>query len=176
MRGEGWATEEHLVDVGAAVLRERGVDGFSLREVARRAGVSAAAVYRHFADKDALLRDIADGTYQELLRALVSAASHRTPRARLESAVNALLRFAYEHPDEQRALLSTPRTDDTLHLLTDRTREMTTPAQARPLAFALYAHAFGVAALRRAGKLREVGEFDRFWRQSVERIVSAFQK
>lgn len=48
-----------LVDEALRVIRLEGLDAFSLREVARRVGVSANAAYRHFEDKDALLAAVA---------------------------------------------------------------------------------------------------------------------
>lgn len=48
-----------LVRAAADLARERGPDGVVLREVARRTGVSHNAAYRHFADRDALLAEIA---------------------------------------------------------------------------------------------------------------------
>ena len=44
-----------LVDAAVAIIGEEGAAGFQLRAVARRAGVSPAAPYRHFRDKDDLL-------------------------------------------------------------------------------------------------------------------------
>ena len=51
--------KRELVAAGRRVLEESGVEGLSLRGVAREAGVSQAAPYHHFADKDALLAAIA---------------------------------------------------------------------------------------------------------------------
>ncbi|MBX3014446.1 MAG: TetR/AcrR family transcriptional regulator [Caldilineaceae bacterium] len=45
---------------GLEIVEEEGVDQFNLRAVARRVGVTHAAPYRHFADKDALLAAIAE--------------------------------------------------------------------------------------------------------------------
>ncbi len=44
-----------LLDEAVAVLRETGVDGLSLRDLARRAGVSHGAPRSHFVDRQALL-------------------------------------------------------------------------------------------------------------------------
>ena len=48
-----------LLDAGVALIGEAGPKGFTIREVARRAGVSHNAPYRHFRDKDELLEAIA---------------------------------------------------------------------------------------------------------------------
>ncbi len=50
---------EALVQAAADLARERGPDGVVLREVARRTGVSHNAAYRHFADRDQLLGEVA---------------------------------------------------------------------------------------------------------------------
>ena len=55
------------------LLDEGGVPAVSLREVARRAGVTPAACYRHFADKEALLTALAVEGFQEFAHALQSA-------------------------------------------------------------------------------------------------------
>jgi AcrR family transcriptional regulator len=44
-----------LIDGAIELIAERGVRGFSLAELSRRAGVTVAAPYRHFADRDELL-------------------------------------------------------------------------------------------------------------------------
>lgn len=55
-----------LRDSATAILTETGRWDFSLREVARRAGVSHAASYRHFADKEALIAEVALTGYEAL--------------------------------------------------------------------------------------------------------------
>lgn len=93
----------------AAALKEiakTGPEGFSLREVARRAGVSAPAVYRHFKDKDALLAAVAVEC-SERIQAAMAAALENAPADTLERfrAVGiAYVRFAVEHPEHFRAM------------------------------------------------------------------------
>jgi len=62
-----------LLDVADRLIDEDGVGGFSLREVARRAGVSAPAAYRHFRDKEALLAALAKKGFDDFAAALQGA-------------------------------------------------------------------------------------------------------
>ena len=50
-----------LMEVAKELIAERGLDGFTLREVARRVGVTHVAAYRHYADRRALLAAVAVG-------------------------------------------------------------------------------------------------------------------
>jgi AcrR family transcriptional regulator len=60
------ALREALVDTALDLIAERGPAGFSVAEVARRAEVSAAAPYRHFPDRAALLAAVAGAAARRL--------------------------------------------------------------------------------------------------------------
>jgi len=47
-----------LMDAALDLVQEKGPHGFTMREAARRAGVSSGAPYKHFADRDALMREL----------------------------------------------------------------------------------------------------------------------
>src|ERR1700680_2908602 len=64
---------EALVTAARRLIAERGPAGFTLVEAARLAGVSAAAPYRHFTDRDALLAEAARRGLQEFDRRLATA-------------------------------------------------------------------------------------------------------
>ncbi|MFL4470393.1 TetR/AcrR family transcriptional regulator [Tateyamaria armeniaca] len=49
----------HLVETVRILVEEKGADGFSISEAARRAGVSSAAPYKHFADRGEIVRAVA---------------------------------------------------------------------------------------------------------------------
>lgn len=59
-----------LIEAAEAVLAERGVEGFSLREVARRSGVSPAAPAHHFGDAAGLLTAVATTAFDNLTAAM----------------------------------------------------------------------------------------------------------
>jgi AcrR family transcriptional regulator len=55
-----------VIDAGFALLAEKGLDAFSVAEIARRVGVSTAAPYRHFADRDEIVAAMATQAAREL--------------------------------------------------------------------------------------------------------------
>jgi AcrR family transcriptional regulator len=62
-----------LIDASIDLIRESGPDGFTLREVARRARVSHTAPYRHFQDKSDLLAAVAEQGFTDLRLAVEQA-------------------------------------------------------------------------------------------------------
>ncbi|MFI7671965.1 TetR/AcrR family transcriptional regulator [Nocardia sp. NPDC049526] len=86
-----------LVDAGRALVQEDGVAGLTLRAAATRAGVSAAAPYRHFADKEALLAAVMTQGFGELAQAL-SAIEVDDPLLRLHAIGHRYLEFVAAEP------------------------------------------------------------------------------
>jgi len=97
-----------LVRAAMELLEESGETALSLRAVARRAGVSPAAPYRHYADREALVSAVAALGYRELAERL--AAAHPTPSTpeQLASVANAYVRFALERPALFRIMFGEP--------------------------------------------------------------------
>ncbi|MDN4163089.1 TetR/AcrR family transcriptional regulator [Nocardioides abyssi] len=88
-----------LVDAGTALLEEQSPTNVSLREVARRAGVSHAAPYHHFGDRGGLLKAIGDGCMRDFLdRQEAAAAAEADPAERLVALGEAYVSFAAERP------------------------------------------------------------------------------
>jgi AcrR family transcriptional regulator len=97
-----------LLDATVTLVARRGVDGFSLRETARAAGVSAGAPYHHFADKEALLAAVAEEGFRRFREALAQAGERAAgdgARAEAEAVGVAYVRWAVEHPTEFRMML-----------------------------------------------------------------------
>lgn len=89
-----------LVREALGLVAEVGTGAFTLREVARRVGVSHTAPYRHFADKKALLTAIAAEGSRELARRVETALAEAGPalRPRFLAAGFAYVRFALDRP------------------------------------------------------------------------------
>lgn len=88
------ALRQALIEAAEAVIAERGVDGFSLRETARRAGVSPAAPGHHFKDARGLLTAVAAGAFRAFADALEEADTGPDRIARIRSQGMAYVRFA----------------------------------------------------------------------------------
>jgi AcrR family transcriptional regulator len=94
-----------LLAAAFQVLAEHGLDGLTLREVARRAGVSHAAPYHHFADKAALLAALVEAGFADLTLALQAAFASPGPNLDRFARVGvAYVRFAMDHPATFRLL------------------------------------------------------------------------
>jgi AcrR family transcriptional regulator len=84
-----------LVDAAVELIAERGVRNFSLAEASRRLGVTVAAPYRHFADRDELLAAVAVRAFGALGAAVAAEVADADPPARrLAAMAGAYVRFA----------------------------------------------------------------------------------
>lgn len=94
-----------LLDAALGLLAEQGAESLTLRAVAREAGVSQTAPYRHFKDRSALIGDVAVEAFARLGTAIESAV--RTGPAgvpALERGLAAYVRFGHLHPAEYRVM------------------------------------------------------------------------
>jgi AcrR family transcriptional regulator len=95
-----------LIAVAETLLAEKGVEGFTLRECARRAGVSPAAPAHHFGNMTGLLTAIATLGFEGLAEAMESAAtaSDGTVEEQLKAIGLGYIRFALAHPARFRVI------------------------------------------------------------------------
>jgi AcrR family transcriptional regulator len=99
-----------LLDAAELVLAERGVSGFTLRECARRAGVSHAAPAHHFGDVTGLLTALAALGFTTLTACMREArAGVEEPRERLRAIARGYVAFARRHPERFRLTFSRSR-------------------------------------------------------------------
>jgi AcrR family transcriptional regulator len=94
-----------LLDQALATIRTEGVSAVTLRGIGTRLGVSRTALYRHFADKGALLAAVATEGFRTLRRQLVQAWEEGgRDRAAFEAMGVAYMRFAIVNPSHYRVM------------------------------------------------------------------------
>lgn len=194
--GDSTETRARLLEAGRAVYLEGGAAAFSLREVARRVGVSAPAVYRHFENKEALLAAVCEEGFRTFGTYLMRSLAAKTPLERLRSCGTYYLRFALERPFDYRVIFmselialgftekipSDHESASTFLFLVDRVREciaakVFAPGDEMEIAAMIWAHVHGLASLRLAGRLVPVGDdaaFAKFFERSVDRFLTSF--
>ncbi|HWG28520.1 TetR/AcrR family transcriptional regulator [Actinospica sp.] len=97
-----------LVRAAIELLQESGETELSLRAVARRAGVSPAAPYRHYADREALVSAVAAVGYRELAERLVAAHPSPSTPEQLVGVAIAYVQFALQRPALFRIMFAEP--------------------------------------------------------------------
>lgn len=93
-------TRSRILTAAANLLASDGADGVTMRAVGDRVGVTAMAIYRHFADRHALLDALHDRGFAALAAHLRVCVRARTPERRLLGALDAYLDFALRRPRE----------------------------------------------------------------------------
>ena len=107
---------ETLVEAAAALIAKKGPQGFSLREVARRAHVSEAAPYWHFTDREALLAAVAERGFVEMAKGMMTIwAAVADPRERLHALGIGYVQFALAHPSYLRVMFGSEVPDKAAH-------------------------------------------------------------
>lgn len=89
-------------------IAEHGVERLSLREVARRLGVSHQAPYKHYASRDHLLAEVIRRCFRQFADYLDDRGSHPDAHEDLGALGQRYLSFAAEHPLEYRLMFGTP--------------------------------------------------------------------
>jgi AcrR family transcriptional regulator len=158
--------KEALVRAALALIAEKGPAGFTFAEAARWAGVSPAAPYRHFRDRDELMADVARRGFELFEAALKRAWDEGRPEPQLafERLGKAYLEFARSEPSYYSAMFeaavpldANPELrevgDRSFNVLRSATESLvaTMPAERRPpvmmMALHVWAMSHGIASL-----------------------------
>jgi AcrR family transcriptional regulator len=96
----------HLMAAALEIVRETGTASLSLRDAARRAGVSHTAPYRHFRNRAALLAALAEEGFRDMAAEMQAArtAAGEDPIEQLRQMGLAYVRFAARHPGHFRVM------------------------------------------------------------------------
>jgi len=135
----------------------------SLRAVARRAGVSANAPYRHYPDKDALLAAMATQGFRDLRDALIQAEAHASAGEPFVAMAQAYVAFGirspalfglmFGHPCSRNHPETSAAAAETMAVLAERVATVVPAAQRDSFLVGAWALVHGLAALVLNGKL-----------------------
>ena len=162
--------KDALLEAARMLVAERGPAGFTLSEAAKRVGVTAAAPYRHFSDRDDLMGELARRGFEAFTLKLETAFDdgRPDPRTALQRVGQAYLALAREEPGlyhsmfSNAAALDAPGPGAAAHRALDvlsaaaaaLLRDLGQPkADPRPLAFLIWSMSHGVATLILSGHL-----------------------
>jgi AcrR family transcriptional regulator len=177
-----------LLDEALATIRAEGVDGLTLREIGARLGVSRTALYRHFADKRALLSAVATDGFRMLRQQLVTAWEEGgRGRAAFDAMGAAYIRFAAANPSHYRVMFGgfvDPKACEpelaaeaagAFQALVDALAALQRDAVVHDddtvrMARFVWAVVHGVAMLGIDGQLREPGAVEELMRYALERL------
>jgi AcrR family transcriptional regulator len=182
-----------LLDEALATIRAEGVDRLTMREIGARLGVSRTALYRHFADKRALLDAVATEGFRTLREQLVTAWEEGgRGRAAFESMGVAYVRFAVANPSHYRVMLGgfvDPKASEpelaaeaagAFQALVDALAALQRDAIIRAedtvmMARFVWAVVHGVAMLGIDGQLPEPGGVEELMRYAIERLGTGIE-
>jgi AcrR family transcriptional regulator len=103
-------TRARILDAARELFARDGYEVVSLRQVAEAIEYSPAAIYVHFADKEALFRELASADFRALAHAFGEIGQIADPLTRLVEIGRAYIEFGLSHPNHYRLMFMTPQT------------------------------------------------------------------
>ena len=104
---EKLAIRTKILDAARELFAEQGYDAVTMRTIAERIEYTPTAIYYHFKDKDALIRELCDADYGALAEEFQKIATIANPKERLRAMGLAYAGFAFEHPNHYRLMFMT---------------------------------------------------------------------
>ena len=181
-----------LLDEALATIRAEGVDGLTLRQIGARVGVSRTAIYRHFADKRALLTAVASEGFRTLREQLVTAWEQGGRGGAAFQAMGvAYIRFAVANPSHYRVMFGgfvdpqdqmelAAEAGGAFQSLVDALATLQRDTVVRGddavlMARFVWSVVHGVAMLGIDGQLREPGGVEELMRYALERLRTGIE-
>lgn len=179
-------TSDKILAAARALLEREGAGEVSMRRVAEAVGITPMAIYRHFANREALLKAVADAAFLEAAREWSMRARNPDLLQALRHSMENYLDYALRHPhmfdynflvarDDARRFPEDfrARCSPTLNVVADMLTEAMRQGLLREndpwdIAMTLWAQAHGLIALYRAGRFSYDEErFRAFYLQSI---------
>jgi len=168
-----------------------GIDSVSMRRLARDLGVTAPALYKHYASREEILLDVVSESYRLCAEQLSGALSGRTPIERFRLAGDGYLNFALAHPKFYEMMYApahslgvdefpdklVARMDGVGQFFNDRVREcidsgLLGPPDAQEVTLTLWAHVHGLISIYLRGCLHMEEEvFRSVYHESSRRVI-----
>ena len=182
---------DEILSAACDLLVTGGLDRLSMRNLAKQLGVTAPALYRHYASKETVLVDVVGEAFKVFAQYLYRAVEGRTPVERFSLTGRSYLAFALEHPQYYALLhaaheimgrdaLPHEATDHACavgQFMVDRVREgmecgMLKPGPPETVARTIWAHAHGLVSIYHRGLFRiDEEEFRRLFLESSWRLM-----
>jgi AcrR family transcriptional regulator len=182
---------EQILEQACDLFVAEGLDGLSMRKLAKSVGVTAPALYRHYESKEKVILDVIGEAYKTFSQYLSEALHGETPEIRFSMTGRNYLAFALEHPHFYEVLhISASQlgvdelpVEASSHacaagqFLVDRVREgmdcgMLRPGDAEGVARTIWAHAHGMISIYHRGLLgMEEMEFKQFFLESSWKLM-----
>ena len=105
---ERGAVRTRILDAARELFAAQGYEGVSMRAIADKIEYSPTAIYQHFEDKDALVKELCAADFTGLAQELIETRKIVDPIERLNQCGLAYARFAVEHPNHYRLMFMNP--------------------------------------------------------------------
>ncbi len=177
-----------MLQEAVRTIQKHGVDALTLRAVGAKLGVSRTALYRHFANKEALLGAVAGDGFRTLRQELSEAWEHAgRGRAGFDAMGAAYVRFAIRHPSHYRVMFGGHvRPDDSIAdpdresrdafavlvgaIVEQQRMGLTRPDDPQLLALYIWSVVHGIAMLALDGILETGDQVDALTRFAINRM------
>lgn len=188
------STADRILDAALELFEAGGADAVSMRRVAAAVGVTPMAIYRHFPNRETLLKKICDDSFQAVAADMRERSRHPDVRMRLQALLEPYLDYALRHPhlfdyafavqrddarrfpDDFRAGLS-PSFNVAVEAIAEGMRQgVLKPDDPYEVCMAVSAHQHGLIALYRAGRFNyDEAQFRAFYLRSLGRLLDGIQ-
>ena len=188
-------TAEKIVKAAYRLFDREGADAVTMRRVAEAVGITPMAIYRHFPNREVLLKKISDENFQAVARNMQACIAQPDILSQLMALVNPYLDYALEHPHLFDHAFSVQRDDarrfpddfrarksPSFNIAVDAIAEGMRQGVLKKddpyaVCMTLTAHQHGLIALYRAGRFKfNEMQFRQFYLESLGRILDGLKK